>query len=166
LLWVNPSPNLRSLNAATLYPGVCLIETTNVSVGRGTDRPFEVIGAPWIKPEELAAYLNRREIQGVRFVPITLTPTSDKYAGERIGGVSIVLLDRNFFDAPELGLELASALFKLYPSNFEAAKMSRLVNNRSIMDALTKGTDPRRIAEDWRDSVNGFLQLRRKYLLY
>src|SRR5581483_6692620 len=106
-------PNLRNLTAAALYPGVGLIEYGNISVGRGTVTPFELVGAPWIKPQELAAYLNKRNIPGVRFVPTYFTPSSSKYQGERIGGVNILLLDREFFDAPELGLELASALHKL-----------------------------------------------------
>ncbi len=166
LLWIHPSPNLRSLTAATLYPGVCLIEGTNVSVGRGTDTPFEVVGAPWIKAEELAAYLNARSIQGVRFVPEYFTPRSDKYQGERLGGVNIVLLDRNSFDAPELGVELAAALLKLYPNQFDTSRMNRLVNNKAVMDALVAGIDPRRIAENWRESVDRFVELRKKYLLY
>ena len=110
LAWVNPSPNLRNLTEAALYPGVALIEGTNVSVGRGTDTPFEVVGAPWIKSRELAAYLNGRGIQSVRFVPIVFTPSASNFAGERCEGVNLIVLDRNTLDSPELGIELASAL--------------------------------------------------------
>ena len=99
LPWVNPSPNLRSLNEATLYTGVALIEGTNVSVGRGTDTPFEVVGAPWVKGGELAAYLNGRAISSVRFVPIVFTPTSGTASGERCEGVNLIVLDRNTLDA-------------------------------------------------------------------
>ena len=102
LLWVNPSPNLRSVTEAALYPGVALIEGTNISVGRGTDTPFELVGAPWIKSKEFAAYLNARGIMGVRFVPVTFTPSSAVYSGQICQGVNVVLTDRNGFDAPEM----------------------------------------------------------------
>ncbi len=166
LVWVNPSPNLRSLTQAALYTGVALVEGTNVSVGRGTDTPFEVVGAPWIKAKEFADYLNGRNIQGVRFVPINFTPKDSKYANEPLGGVSIVLLDRNSLDAPELGFELAAALRKLYPNEFDISKMILLVCNKRAMDALAAGVDPRRIADDWRDDVDNFIKLRKKYLIY
>jgi uncharacterized protein YbbC (DUF1343 family) len=166
LTWVSPSPNLRSLTEATLYPGVGMIEYTNISVGRGTGTPFEVIGAPWIKPGELAGYLNRRNIQGVRFVPVYFTPSSGPYHGDRIGGVNILLLDREFFDAPEMGIELASALHKLYPETFDMSKMNVLVSNPSVMEALKADEDPRRIAQDWSNAVQQFLKRRQPYLLY
>jgi uncharacterized protein YbbC (DUF1343 family) len=166
LTWVNPSPNLRSLREATLYPGVALIEGTNVSVGRGTDTPFEWIGAPWIKGRELAEYLNGRSIPGVRFVPVNFTPTASTYSGEACQGVSFVLLDRNTFDAPELGIELASALHKLYPQNFKMERMAELLVNQAAYDALAAGQDPRRIADDWREGLERFQEIRQKYLLY
>ncbi len=164
--WVNPSPNLRNLVEAALYPGVGLVEGTNVSVGRGTDTPFEVLGAPWIKGKELAAYLNQRSIQSVRFVPITFTPSSSNYAGEQCEGVSILLLDRNTLDAPELGVELASALHKLYPSDFRIDRMTELLINQAAFEAIVSGQDPRRIAQDWQERLEGFVALRGKYLLY
>src|SRR5262249_364484 len=105
LEWINPSPNLRSLTAATLYPGVGMVEGANVSVGRGTDTPFELLGAPWIKGRELAAYLNARNISGVRFVPVSFTPSDSIYKGQLCSGVNIVLLDRSVLDAPEMGVE-------------------------------------------------------------
>jgi uncharacterized protein YbbC (DUF1343 family) len=167
LVWVNPSPNLRSLTEATLYPGVALIEGTNVSVGRGTDTPFEVVGAPWIKATDFAAYMNARAIQGVRFVPVNFTPAvGAKFAGLKLGGVNIVLLDRDHLDAPQLGIELASALRKLYPNEFDMSKMILLVNNRRAMDAIAAGADPRNIADDWREELERFEQVRKKYLLY
>lgn len=166
LPWVNPSPNLRSLNEATLYPGVGMIEGTNVSVGRGTDTPFEVVGAPWIKAGELAAYLNGREIQSVRFVPITFTPSSSSFAGERCEGVNLIVLDRNTLDSPELGIELASALHKLYPNDFKLDRMADLLVNQAVLKAISAGEDPSRIAEDWQKRLDGFVRLREKYLLY
>ena len=164
--WVNQSPNLRSLTEATLYPGVATIEGTNVSVGRGTDTPFEVLGAPWIKGRELAAYLNGRAIQSVRFVPIIFTPSSSNYAGERCEGVNLIVLDRNTLESPELGIELASALHKLYPNDFKLERMSDLLVNQAVLDAIGAGEDPRRIAEDWRERLEEFVRLREKYLLY
>ena len=164
--WVNQSPNLRSLTKATLYPGVAMIEGTNVSVGRGTDTPFEVLGAPWIKGRELAAYLNGRDIQSVRFVPIIFTPSASNYAGERCEGVNLIVLDRNTLESPELGIELASALHKLYPNDFKLERMSDLLVNQAVLDALGAGEDPRRIAEDWRERLEEFVRLREKYLLY
>ncbi len=164
--WVNQSPNLRSLTEATLYPGVALIEGTNVSVGRGTDTPFEVLGAPWMKSRELAAYLNGRDIQSVRFVPIVFTPSSSNYAGERCEGVNLIVLDRNTLESPELGIELASALHKLYPNEFKLERMSDLLVNQAVLDAIGTGEDPRRIAEDWQERLEEFVRLREKYLLY
>ncbi len=164
--WVNQSPNLRSLTEATLYPGVAMIEGTNVSVGRGTDTPFEVLGAPWMKSRELAAYLNGRDIQSVRFVPIVFTPSASNYAGERCEGVNLIVLDRNTLESPELGIELASALHKLYPNDFKLERMTDLLVNQSVLDAIGAGEDPRRIAEDWQERLEEFVRLREKYLLY
>ncbi len=166
LVWVNPSPNLRSVTEAALYPGVALIEGTNVSVGRGTDTPFELLGAPWMKSRELAAYLNGRGIAGVRFVPVTFTPTAAVYSGQLCSGVNIIATDRNGFDAPELGIELASALHKLYPDDFKMERMQELLVNQSVYDALVAGQDPRRIAQDWQDGVEKFGKVREKYLIY
>ena len=130
-LWMNPSPNMRSLNEATLYPGIGMIETTNISVGRGTDTPFEVLGAPWIDPVTLAKYLNARELSGVRFVPIRFTPSSSNYANEQCGGVNLVVTERNALDAPELGLEVAMALQQLYPDHYKIAAIDTLMVSKA-----------------------------------
>ena len=164
--WVNPSPNLRSLTEATLYPGVALVEGTNVSVGRGTETPFELLGAPWIHGRELAQYLNAREISGVRFVPVSFTPSASNYAGQKCEGVNIMLVERNAFDAPELGIELASALHKLYPEQFHMERMIELLVNQKVYDSIMQGIDPRRIAEDWREPLERFQEFRQKYLIY
>jgi uncharacterized protein YbbC (DUF1343 family)/CubicO group peptidase (beta-lactamase class C family) len=166
LSWVNPSPNLRSVTEAALYPGVALIEGTNVSVGRGTDTPFELVGAPWIKSRELATYLNKRSIAGVRFVPVTFTPASSNYSGQMCQGVNIVITDRNGLDAPELGIELAAALKKLYSADFKMEKMQGLLVNQSAYEALAAGQDPRRIAQDWMEGLEKFGKIREKYLIY
>jgi len=166
LAWVNPSPNLRSVTEAALYPGVALIEGTNVSVGRGTDAPFELVGAPWVKSRELAAYLNARGIAGVRFVPVTFTPAGSVYSGQACQGVNIVLTDRNGLDVPELGIELAAALHKLYAADFKIERMTDLLVNQSAYDALVAGEDPRRIAQDWQEGLEKFEKIREKYLIY
>ncbi len=165
-VWVNPSPNMRDLQQATLYPGVALIEGTNVSVGRGTDTPFEVVGAPWVNAKDLAAYLNARILAGVRFVPTAFTPTSSNYAHQECKGVNLVVINREVLDAPELGIELAAALRKLYPQQFELGKMNGLLVNRAAFTALQAGEDPRRIADDWRDALDQFMTVRAAYLLY
>jgi uncharacterized protein YbbC (DUF1343 family)/CubicO group peptidase (beta-lactamase class C family) len=166
LTWVNPSPNLRSMTEAGLYTGVAIIEGTNVSVGRGTDTPFELLGAPWMKSRELAAYLNERGIAGVRFVPVTFTPTAATFSGQTCNGVNILLTDRNGLDAPEMGIELAAALHKLYPADFKMERMTQLLVNQSVYDALVEGRDPRRIAQDWQEELEKFELVRKKYLLY
>jgi uncharacterized protein YbbC (DUF1343 family)/CubicO group peptidase (beta-lactamase class C family) len=166
LPWINPSPNMRSLTEATLYPGVALVEGTNVSVGRGTDTPFELLGAPWIKSKELAQYLNARNISGVRFVPITFTPTASNYSGQKCEGVNIFVTERNALDSGELGIEVASALHKLYPEQYHMERMIELLGNQSVYDAVAAGQDPRRIAQDWQEALDKFLQVRQKYLIY
>jgi uncharacterized protein YbbC (DUF1343 family)/CubicO group peptidase (beta-lactamase class C family) len=166
LQWTNPSPNLRSLPEAALYPGVALVEGTNVSVGRGTDTPFELLGAPWVNARELAAYLNGRQIPGVRFVPVNFTPASSNYANQVCRGVNVVLNDREFLDGPELGIEIAAALSKLYPQQFRMDKMMEILASKSVYDALARGEDPHRIELGWRDDLRKFQQVRGRYLLY
>jgi uncharacterized protein YbbC (DUF1343 family) len=164
--WVAPSPNLRSLEEATLYPGIALIETTGVSVGRGTDMPFQVIGSPYFTDKELAAYLNARNIPGVRFVPTRFTPTAGPFARRDCFGVYIIVTNREELDAPELGFELAAALHKLYPLGYDLSKMNQLLVNKAAFAALQAGQDPNRIAADWRVQLDQFIDLRVKYLLY
>ena len=165
-LWVNPSPNMRSLTAAVLYPGIGMIEDSNISVGRGTDTPFELVGAPWVKAQELASYLNGREIAGVRFVPVAFTPDSATYAHEKCGGVQIVVTDRNALDSPELGVEVAAALRALYAGDYKVAEVDTLMVNKASLDAIAAGQDPRRVAEQWLDGLERFEAMRMKYLLY
>ena len=167
--WINPSPNMRSLTEAELYPGIGMIETTNISVGRGTDTPFEIVGAPWINQSgsiALARFLNARDISGVRFIPITFTPASSIYANQLCGGVNIELTDRNSLDAPELGAEIASALQHLYPDQYKIAGLDTLMVNKASLEALASGEDPRRVAEEWQDEIEKFEAIRTKYLLY
>ncbi len=165
-VWINPSPNMRSLTEATLYPGIGLIEGTNISVGRGTNTPFELVGAPWINADEFAKYMNARLISGVRFVPVNFKPTADVYANQSCGGVNIIVVDRSSLDSPELGVEIASALHKLYPEQYKLDKLDWLLVNKAAAQAIAAGEDPRRIADDWREGLQKFLGVRKKYLIY
>ncbi len=166
LAWVNPSTALRSLTATMLYPGVALLEFDNVSVGRGTDTPFELVGAPWINQQEFAAYLNHRRIRGVRFTPAEFTPRATVYANQECKGVRIVVTDRNALDSPELGVELADALNKLYPKELKMERMILLLGNQNVFDAIQRGDDPRRISRSWQSGLKRFKRVRAHYLLY
>ena len=158
LPWIDPSPNLRSLNAATLYPGLCLLESSKgYSVGRGTDSPFEQIGADFIGGRELAAYLNRREIPGVRVYPVR--------AGT-VEGVRFVIVDREQLDATRLGLEVAAAIAKLYPGKIDLSLDKLLIGSTEVIAQLQAGTDPRTIQQGFQDAVAAFVKMRQPYLLY
>ena len=166
VVWTNPSPNLRSVNEAELYPGVAIVEGTNVSVGRGTDTPFEVLGAPWIDARAFSDYLNARLIPGVRFVPVTFTPVSGPYQNQACKGVNLIVTDRTVLDAPEMGIELAVALRKLYPEQWKYDLLLKLLANRGVFEAVGRGDDPRAIAQGWQEQLEQFKELRNKYLLY
>lgn len=167
LPWVNPSPNMRNLNAAVLYPGIAMLEgSKNYSVGRGTDSPFEQIGADWILGRELAPYLNARKIPGVRFYPVVFRPQSSSLAGIRVEGVRILVTDRNRVSSLRLGLEVAAALEKLAPGKIWLELNARLIGSRRVIEALKAGEDPRLIAEREAEQTAAFEKLREKYLLY
>jgi uncharacterized protein YbbC (DUF1343 family) len=171
LPWVNPSPNMRSLNAATVYPGVAQLEGlgSNISVGRGTDTPFEVLGAPWISlpaAMKLADYLNAREIPGVRFVPRQFTPSAYIFANQDCGGLNLIVTNRSRLDSPLLGAELVAALVRFFPNDFHADAGRKLVGNLKVLDALKAGKDPKAVAIEWQDAIEDFKQVRAKYLLY
>ena len=167
LPWINPSPNLRSLRQAVLYPGTGLIETTNLSVGRGTDTPFEYVGAPWIEGAALARTLNARFLPGIRFVPVQFTPQAPyPYANQVCHGVELIVTDRNVLDSPELGLEIATAIHKLYGDKFQLSKIERLLANQSVLEQMLTGRDPQRLAEDWQQQLHDFELKRKPYLLY
>jgi len=125
-----------------------------------------LLGAPWIDARELAGYLNYRQIPGIRFVPVTFTPASSNYANQLCRGVNIVLTSREVLDAPELGIELASALLKLYPQQFHMEKMIDILANQAVYDALMRGEDPHRISLDWQDDLANFEKVRDRYLIY
>jgi uncharacterized protein YbbC (DUF1343 family) len=167
LPWVDPSPNMRSLNAAILYPGIALLEASlNYSVGRGTDSPFELIGADWIHGPELASFLNGRYIPGVRMYPTRFRPTSSNFSGKTIDGVRFVVTNRDTFDSTRLGLELGYALNKLYPGKIAWQENRFLVGNQKVLTALKDGVDPGTILQEMENSLAGFIQQRERYLLY
>jgi uncharacterized protein YbbC (DUF1343 family) len=166
LEWVSPSPNMRNLHEATLYPGVGGIEHANLSVGRGTDTPFEQVGAPWIDGVALAAALNERGLAGIRFYPVTFTPTSSTYAGEACRGVFLIVTDREAIRPVRVGLEIAAALFRLHPDRFDPAGTWKLVGSRKVLDALRGGGAPSALAASWAVGESRWRTLRAKYLLY
>jgi uncharacterized protein YbbC (DUF1343 family)/CubicO group peptidase (beta-lactamase class C family) len=166
LAWVNPSPNMRTLYAATTYPGLGAFETTNISVGRGTDTPFQQIGAPWIDGQRLSDALNARRIAGVRFYPVRFTPTSDPFATQECQGVFIVITDRTALRPVRLGVEIASALYKLFPAQFRIDSALRLFGSSDGLTRIKNGEDPAAIAATWAADEARWRLLRAKYLLY
>jgi uncharacterized protein YbbC (DUF1343 family) len=166
IAWVNPSPNLRSLTQATFYPGVALAEASNVSVGRGTATPFEVLGAPWIRADELADDLKSRNIPGVGFAPAVFTPDSNRFKGQPCQGVRISLKDRNRLDSVRLGVEILCALQRLHPGQFEIDKAIHLLGSRAAVQAIKEGQDPEAIVASWQPQIEEFQRRRQPYLLY
>ena len=166
LTWVNPSPNMRSLTQATLYPGIGAIEYANISVGRGTDQPFEQIGAPWIDGRRLAAALNARQLAGVRFYPVRFTPSSSAYAGQACQGVFLVVTNREQLQPTRLGIEIASALYALHGEQFDARTSDRLVGTPAALARAKAGDDPAAIVASWAGAEASWRRLRANYLLY
>jgi uncharacterized protein YbbC (DUF1343 family)/CubicO group peptidase (beta-lactamase class C family) len=166
LLWVNPSPNMRTMDAALLYPGIGLLETTNLSVGRGTDSPFEILGAPWIEPRLLAQTLNARDLPGVRFVPLWFTPSATVHAQQRCGGVRIVIVNRSQVRPVQLGLTVAHALRQHYPGQWQAERCDRLLCSAKVLSSLLEGAEVAVLEELYQPDLREFLMRRDRYLLY
>jgi uncharacterized protein YbbC (DUF1343 family) len=166
LSWINPSPNMRNLYQATLYPGIGAIEGTNISVGRGTDTPFEQVGAPWVEGQRLSDELNGRRLPGVRFYPVRFTPTSSKLANQECQGVFIVVTDRDAVRPVRVGLEIASALVKLFPGKFEIDAALRLFGSTANLDRVKANDDPGAVAASWSAAEAHWRLMRAKYLLY
>ncbi|MDP2318530.1 MAG: DUF1343 domain-containing protein [Acidobacteriota bacterium] len=166
LAWINPSPNMRNLNQAALYPGIGAIEYSNVSVGRGTDQPFEQFGAPWIDGPRLAAALNARQLPGVRFYPVAFTPASSKYAGQPCQGVFMVITNRATLRPVRVGLEIAGALFALFGEQYQLENTDLLLGSRDSLERVKRGEDPAVVAARWGDDEARWRRLRAKYLLY
>ncbi len=166
LTWMNPSPNMRNLTQATLYPAVCLLEATNVSVGRGTDQPFELFGAPWIDGQKLSAELNARRLPGLRFVPIEFNPSSSKFKGEKCQGVYVIVTDRIAYQPVRSGVTMAWSLNKLYPGKFQVEKVVNLLQNKQALEAVKSAADPGKIENVWQADLAKFREMRKKYFLY
>jgi uncharacterized protein YbbC (DUF1343 family)/CubicO group peptidase (beta-lactamase class C family) len=165
-MWVNPSPNMRSLTEATLYPGVGLLEFTNVSVGRGTDTPFEVVGAPWIDGRRLATYLNGRNLAGVRFVPVRFTPRASVFKEQECGGVNLIVTDRARFRPVRTGIEVAVALRRLFPADWKVENYSRLLVNADAFERVRRADEPESIERAWQPALAEFRRARARVLLY
>lgn len=166
LPWINPSPNMRSLTQAILYPGIGLLEMTAVSVGRGTDTPFEVIGAPYMDDLKLAASLNQAGLAGVRFVPVRFTPNNREFKGQLCKGVNIILTGREHCDVVAAGLAIASTLHQLYPAEFGLEKLDRLLVHEPSMAAIRGGQSFTSITSGWASDAQQFRERREKFLLY
>jgi len=166
LAWINPSPNMRNLNQAALYPGIGAIEYSNVSVGRGTDQPFEQFGAPWIDGPRLAAALNARKLAGIRFYPVAFTPTSSKYAKQACQGVFMVITNRSTLQPVRVGLEIAGALFALFGGQYQLENTDLLLGSRDSLERVKRGEDPAVVAARWSGDEARWRRLRAKYLLY
>lgn len=172
LPWIMPSPNMPALETATVYPGTCFVEGTSLSEGRGTTRPFELIGAPWIDPYTLADDLNARGLPGVRFRPVYFAPTFSKHAGQTCGGVQLHVIDRQAFRPVAAGVHLLDAARRRWRERFQwqqsgsSFSIDRLAGTDALRLALDRGVPPGEIVASWEEGVRGFLQLRQKYLLY
>ena len=166
LRWVPPSPNLRTTKGAILYPGLEILQNAGVSLGRGTEAPFEIFGAPWMNGDEVAAALNAKHLPGVRFISQLLIPVSGLYAGQRCGGVSIKIGEKSAVRSMRMGLEIAAVLKKLYPEKVDLGKTITLLGNAATVEELRIGAPPEKIVADWRDDLAKFNALRRKYFLY
>lgn len=166
LTWIDPSPNIHNLTEAALYPGVCLLESQQISVGRGTDTPFERVGAPWYRAAEVAEYLNARGIPGVRFVPRNFTPHASVYKDQECAGLDILLVDRKVFDPVLMGMELLSATLKFHPGKFDLNGVMRLLGSDEAAERLNRGETGREVLQAMRGQLDEFGRIRARYLLY
>ena len=166
LTWIPPSPNLRTLNEASLYPGIEILQAAGISVGRGTDAPFEQLGAPWIHSDVLLNSLNAKQVPGMRFSAASFTPSDGLYKGEACGGVKLEITDRAAFNSVRSGLEIADSLHRLYPERFQITKLMDLLASQTTVDALIAYQPPAAIVASWADDLAQFRTLRAKYLLY
>ncbi len=164
--WIPPSPNLRTTKGSILYPGIEILQSAGVSVGRGTQTPFEQFGAPWLNGEEVAAALNERHLSGLHFASQPFIPISGPYSGQRCGGVAVRITERAAVRSMRMGLEIAAILQKLYPRQFDSAKLLELTGNSDTVQQLQSGVAPEKIAAGWSTSLSSFDQARRKYFLY
>ena len=166
LPWINTSPNMRTLTQAALYPGVGLIEMCHISVGRGTETPFEKVGAPYVEDGRLAAALNAVGISGVRFIPIRFTPTVNKFAGKECGGVQVLLTDRENCRAVDIGLALAGVLHRMYPVEFGGEHVAKLLVHPKTQEQILNGASVGAIRGKWDAELGQFMNRRQPFLIY
>jgi uncharacterized protein YbbC (DUF1343 family) len=166
LRWIPPSPNLRTMKGAILYPGLEILQNSGVSVGRGTETPFEQFGAPWMNGEEIADALNARNLPGVHFVNQPFIPVSGSYAGQRCGGVGIRVTDRAAVRSMRIGLEIAELLEKKYPDHFDVTKTITLLGNEATVQQLKDDMPPEEIVASWAKDLADFDKMRHGYLIY
>jgi uncharacterized protein YbbC (DUF1343 family) len=166
LSWIPPSPNLPAVANLVPYPGIEILQAGGVSVGRGTDSAFLEFGAPWVRPNELLAELKKRSIPGVSFSVTSFTPKSGPYAGQECHGVALTVTDRDNFKSMLMGLEISEALRRLYPQEFQIAKMITLLGSQSTVERLERGDSPKDIEAGWAAELEKFRATRAKYLIY
>ena len=166
ITWVDPSPNLRTVTQAALYPGIGTLEGANLSVGRGTDTPFERIGAPWLDGPALAERLNARRLPGVRAYPVTFTPAAGPYAGQACSGIHLIVTDRDALRPVRLGVEIAAALHERHGAQFEIDRTLRLLGSLETLQRIRDGEDPAAIAAGWAPAEQAWRARRAPYLLY
>ena len=168
LAFIKPSPNISDLQTAAVYPGLCLLEGTNVSEGRGTEMPFRQFGAPWIRSKSFTTRLNRLNLPGLRFTPTNFTPTSSKYQGQKCHGVKIIITDRDLLEPYYSGILIVNELFRLYPDAFQwkARHFDHLSGTSSIRQAIITGSSLEQLRKDWQAELKSFLKIRKKYLMY
>jgi len=167
LQWILPSPNIPTVESATVYPGTCLIEGTNLSEGRGTTRPFELIGAPWLDSKRLADSLNRLGLKGVYFRPQAFTPTFSKYKDHVCQGIQVHVLDRDDFEPIEATLHIIEQIMKLQPGSLEFNNaFDRLTGTTRVREALLRGEAVPAIEKSWEPDLKEFMKIRKKYLIY
>jgi len=166
LSWINPSPNMKTLDAALLYPGLGIAEATNLSVGRGTELPFELYGAPYVDSRLLAKELNGKNLEGIRFKDTTFVPSAYKFSGQRCQGIRATVTDRTAFRSLRAGLYLLSSLQKLFPKDFDISGIDLWIGRKEVKEMIKKGADVDKIISGWEEDLNNFMKLREKYLLY
>ncbi len=166
LVWGNSSPNMRNTTAALLYTGICLLEQSNVSVGRGTNQPFEFFGAPWIDSHKLAAALNDSNIPGVRFVPVEFTPNASKFKDERCEGCYVIVTDRKALQPVRMGTTIVWQIQKLFGDKFQIAGVNRLLKSDKTMDVIKSADDPKTVPASWEADLRNFKRTRAKYVVY
>jgi uncharacterized protein YbbC (DUF1343 family) len=164
--WIPPSPNLRTTKGSILYPGIEILQNAGVSVGRGTQTPFEEFGAPWLNGDDVASALNGRHLPGLHFTAQPFIPIVGLYSGERCGGVAVRITERGAVRSMRMGLEIAMILHRLYPQQFDPEKLLLLIGNSDTIQQLQSGAAPEKIVASWATSLSTFDQIRRKYFLY